>query len=173
MPPEFVEFTGKKDEHGQTKPYKCYKCKKPIKYAKFFGPDKKVLTTDGKEPYFDRDKKPMSNTGWPTDPLTKQIHECEGDNSGNTLEIKTKVVHNSQTLLEVLLANATDDEKSDIKRLFEESRKTAIQKLAKYVGVLSACESVEKLDNAFVGMISNQVNEDWIVNVVMRNLGIM
>ena len=119
--PEFVEFAGKKE-------YKCPKCKITIRYAKFFGDDKKVLTTDGKEPYFDRDKKPMSNTGWPTEcnetkPNYKQMHECSpiistaftpeselkrtdtldkhtGDNRGNTSESKTDVGHNSQTSID-------------------------------------------------------------------------
>jgi len=109
--PEFVEFAGKKE-------YKCPRCKAPIRYAKFFGDDQKILTTDGKEPYFDNTRKPMSNTGWPTDADTKQMHECSpkdvpesqlkktdtldsgwGDNRGNTSESKTDVGHNSQTQL--------------------------------------------------------------------------
>jgi len=90
--PEFVEFAGKKE-------YKCPRCKATIRYAKFFGKDKKVLTTDGAKPYFDKDRKPMSNTGWPTDPTTKQMHECKGDNRGNTtLGGSTDGGHNSQTI---------------------------------------------------------------------------
>ena len=68
--PQFVEFAGKKE-------YKCPKCKAVIRYAKYFGSDGKLLTTDGNEPYFDKDKKPLSNTGWPTNPNTKRMHECK------------------------------------------------------------------------------------------------
>jgi len=107
--PEFVEFAGKKE-------YKCPRCKAIIRYAKFFGDDKKILTTDGKEPYFDKDKKPMSNTGWPTDPNTKQMHECSpkqfpeselkinntldsgwGDNKGTTADDSITLVNDLQT----------------------------------------------------------------------------
>lgn len=76
--PQFVEFAGKKE-------YKCPKCKVVIRYAKFFGSDGKLLTTDGSEPYFDKDKKPMSNTGWPTDPNTKQMHECGTKRGGPSI----------------------------------------------------------------------------------------
>jgi len=67
---KFVEFAGKKE-------YKCPKCKKEIRYAKFFGSDGKILTTDGEEPNgkFGRD----SNTGWPAN-LDKTMHECHGQN---------------------------------------------------------------------------------------------
>ena len=106
----FVEFAGKKE-------YKCPKCKAVIRYAKFFGADKKVLTTDGKEPYFDRDRKPMSNTGWPTDPLTKQMHECGGDNSGNTSALKTDVGHNSQPRVKEIDFDALISEK-EMKRAY-------------------------------------------------------
>jgi len=74
---KFVEFAGKKD-------YKCPKCKATIRYAKFFGSDGKLLTTDGKEPYFDKDKKPMSNTGWPTNEMSKTMHECEHPQASET-----------------------------------------------------------------------------------------
>ena len=68
--PEFVEFAGKKE-------YKCSKCKATIRYAKFFGADKKLLTVDGKAVFAGYvDGKYKSNTGWPTDPDTKQMHEC-------------------------------------------------------------------------------------------------
>ena len=65
--PEFVEFAGKN-------PYKCLRCKMSIRYARFFGDDKKLLTTDGKPANnkFGKD----SNTGWATDPVTKQMHVC-------------------------------------------------------------------------------------------------
>ena len=83
--PKFVEFAGKKE-------YKCPKCKAVIRYAKFFGSDGKLLTTDGNEPYFDKDKKPMSNTGWPTDPNTQKMHECEKlTNSPATNETLTTI----------------------------------------------------------------------------------
>jgi len=61
---EFVEWTSK-----DPKPYKCKRCQAPIQYAKFWGPDKKLLTTDGKPEHW-------KNVGWPTDPKTKQMHEC-------------------------------------------------------------------------------------------------
>lgn len=158
MAPEFIEFAGKKD-------YTCFKCKKPIRYAKFAGPDGKLLTKDGEKPFSgERDGKFTSNTGWPTDPFTKLMHECEGDNKIDNIRAGNakleSVTHNSQTLLEVLTANAEEDEKKDILSYFESGRKSAIKKLARYAGVLSACESVERTEGVFVGMISNQVNED-------------
>jgi len=71
----FIEFTGKKAD--PPKLYKCPNCKKAgLRYAKFFGSDGELLTTDGKESYFDMSRKPISNTGWLTDPNTKVMHEC-------------------------------------------------------------------------------------------------
>jgi len=68
---KFVEFAGKKE-------YKCPKCKTTIRYAKYFGSDGKLLTVDGKEPFAGEvDGKFKSNTGWPTDPNTKTMHECD------------------------------------------------------------------------------------------------
>jgi len=66
---KFIEFAGKKE-------YKCPKCKTTIRYAKYFGSDGKLLTVDGKEPFAGMvDNKYKSNTGWPTDPNTKQMHD--------------------------------------------------------------------------------------------------
>jgi len=84
--PKFVKFAGKRD-------YKCPKCKTAtIKYAKFLGDDGKILTTDGQEPNnkFGRD----SNTGWPTNLNTKQIHECieEGNIQIGTVTISSKKI---------------------------------------------------------------------------------
>ncbi len=88
---EFVEFAGKKE-------YKCPKCKATIRYAKFFGSDKKLLTTDGKEPFGGMvDGKYKSNTGWPTNPNTKQMHEC--GESGTT------------QIGSIIIKNATDNTK--------------------------------------------------------------
>jgi len=70
---KFVEFAGKKE-------YKCPKCKGPIRYAKYFGSDGKLLTTDGKEAFGGMvDGKYKSNTGWPTNEMTKMMHECESE----------------------------------------------------------------------------------------------
>jgi len=70
--PKFVEWTSK-----TPKEYPCKNgCGVKIQYAKFFGSDGKLLTTDGEKPYFDNTKTPMSNTGWPTNPNTKQMHKC-------------------------------------------------------------------------------------------------
>ncbi len=41
--PKFAEFSSKTE-------YECKKCNKKIKYAKFFGPNNKILTIDGEEP---------------------------------------------------------------------------------------------------------------------------
>jgi len=145
--PEFVEFAGKKE-------YKCPRCKAPIRYAKFFGDDKKILTTDGKEPYFDNSKKPMSNTGFPTHPITKQMHECSpkqfpeselkisntlesgwGDNSGNTTDSSSiTVVHNSQTL--------TDMDKKVRDRIIEDAYLSAKFLIWKLEGVEKACKEL-------------------------------
>ena len=98
---EFVEFAGK-----NPKEYKCPKCKAVIKYAKFFGSDKKLLTTDGRLPWFDREKRPMSNTGWPTDPTTKQMHEC----TSQQLDEVNKALAKSETEIKRtdLLVNELD-----------------------------------------------------------------
>ena len=75
---KFVEYAGKKE-------YKCYKCKATIRYAKYFGSDGKLLTTDGKEPFAGQvDGKYKSNTGWPTNPMTKTMHECEHPQASET-----------------------------------------------------------------------------------------
>ena len=167
--PTFIEFTGKKE-------YKCPRCKAVIRYAKFFGNDKKVLTTDGKEPYFDRDKKPMSNSGWPTDPITKQMHECKpkydrelelkkldtllkdrekddtsdsgwGDNRGNTqLE---SVVHNSPSL--------NDMDKKVRDRIIDDAYLSAKFLVWKLEGVEKACKELGIELGPQSGMIFNQV----------------
>jgi len=138
--PEFVEFAGKTD-------YDCPKCKGKIRYAKFFGADKKLLTTDGKEPnkIFGRG----SNTGWPTDPNTKQMHECKGDNSGNTSESKTDVGHNSQPLTEM------DEKVRD--RIIEDAYLSAQFLIWKLEGVEKACKELGIDLGQVSGMIFKEV----------------
>jgi len=140
--PEFVEFAGKS-------PYKCPKCKDPIRYAKFFGADKKILTTDGKEPnkIFGRG----SNTGWPTDPETKQMHECKGDNSRNTsLDSSTDVGHNSQTQL-------TDMDKKVRDRMVDDAYQQAMFMIFKLQGVEKACKDFGIELGQVSGMIFKEV----------------
>jgi len=63
--PKFVEWTTK-----TPKEYPCKKgCGVKIQYAKFFGSDGKLLTTDGKP-------ETWQNVGWPTNPNTQKMHEC-------------------------------------------------------------------------------------------------
>jgi len=146
---EFVEFTGKKTD--PPKLYKCPKCKVVgFRYAKFFGSDGKLLTTDGKEPYFDMDRKPISNSGWLTDPQTKQIHECKGDNRGNTSESKTDVGHNSQTQL-------TDLDKKVRDRIIDDAYLSAKFLIWKLEGVEKACKELGIEAGAKSGMVFNQV----------------
>jgi len=148
--PEFVEFAGKK-------PYKCPKCKVEIRYAKFFGSDKKLLTTDGKEPNktFGRG----SNTGWPTDPVTKQMHECSTGISTAFTPITTitnfddsssvTVVHNSQPL--------TDMDEKVRDRIIEDAYLSAKFLIWKLEGVEKACKELGIELGPQSGMVFNQV----------------
>jgi len=150
MLPEFVEFAGKKE-------YKCPKCKTVIRYAKFFGGDKKLLTTDGKEPWAGEDNsgRYKTNTGWPTDPITKQIHECKGDNRGNTsggavVNKIPDVVHNSQTQLTKIDEKVRD-------RIIEDAYLRAKFLIWKLEGVEKACKELGKEIGPVSGMVYNQV----------------
>ena len=173
---EFVEFVGKKE-------YKCPKCKGVIRYAKFFGEDKKVLTTDGKEPYFDQSKKPMSNTGWPTNPVTKRMHECKsklqlepvlnnletldsgwGDNRRNTFGgavdkiIKfPDVEHNSQPL--------NDMDKKVMLKMEDDAYHDAQFMIWTLQGVEKACRKL----SIEVGPISGMIFKEVCENIRRRN----
>ena len=166
--PEFVEFAGKKE-------YKCPRCKAVIRYAKFFGDDKKVLTTDGEEPYFDRDKKPMSNTGWPTDPITKQMHQCkpkydrelelkkldtllEEREKDNTSESKTDVVHNVKTILSEL-------DKKVMDKIIDDAYHDAQLMIGTLTGVERACKEL----SIEVGPISGMIFKEVCENIRRRN----
>jgi len=136
--PEFVEFAGQKT-------YQCPKCKAEIRYAKFFGPDKKLLTTDGKEPFGKEiDGKYKSNTGWPTNPNTKQMHECSQKSESLKREI-TDVEELSEIDKKVrdrIILDAYDRAKFLIWKL------EGVEKACKELGVERGPQS---------GMIFNQV----------------
>ena len=151
--PEFVEFAGKKE-------YKCPRCKAVIRYAKFFGDDKKVLTTDGKEPYFDRDKKPMSNSGWPTDPITKQMHECKGDNSGNKgseLGVVQSSTHSGENRIGHNSPSLTDMDKKVRDRIIDDAYLSAKFLIWKLEGVEQACKELGIELGQVSGMIFKEV----------------
>jgi len=154
MLPEFVEFAGKKE-------YKCPKCKTVIRYAKFFGGDKKLLTTDGKEPWAGEDNsgRYKTNTGWPTNAITKTIHECsevyhkksEGDNRGNTtLGGSTDGGHNSQTQLTKIDEKVRD-------RIIEDAYLRAKFLIWKLEGVEKACDELGIERGAVSGMVYKEV----------------
>lgn len=135
----FVEFAGKKE-------YKCPRCKAPIKYAKFFGDDGKLLTTDGKEPFAGQvDGKFKSNTGWPTDPNTKQMHECGSQNSES---------HKSET------KKLTSIDSQVSKRIITDAYERAKLLIFKLEGVEKACTELGIELGAKSGMIFNQVCEE-------------
>jgi len=140
----FVEFAGKKE-------YKCPKCKAPIRYAKYFGSDGKLLTTDGKEPYFDKSKKPMSNTGWPTNEMNKTMHQCEAP-----------VAKESEIIDKSLLdkePQVKDFESIVLKNAEEEAYLTAKKELAHLRGVRRACNEDQETDPPVQGMIFNKTSE--------------
>jgi len=91
--PKFVEWTTK-----TPKEYPCKRgCGVKIQYAKFFGSDGKLLTTDGKP-------ETWQNVGWPTNPNTKKMHECGKDTTPdgkNTQEQSTtsSTAFTGQTLM--------------------------------------------------------------------------
>ena len=161
---EFVEFAGKKE-------YECPKCKAKIRYAKFFGSDKKILTTDGKEPnkIFGRG----SNTGWPTDPITKQMHECPPKDVPESELKRTDTLHtgdNRETtavdvLLNTLVAIAPPNQQPELSeidkkvrdRIIQESYNSAMILIFKLRGVEKACKELGIELGAKSGMIFNQV----------------
>jgi len=147
--PEFVEFAGKKE-------YKCPRCKAIIRYAKFFGPDKKILTTDGKEPYFDKDRKPMSNTGWPTNPETKQMHECSPKSIPES-ELKRTDTLDGSGSHRLNPQPLTDMDKKVRDRIIEDAYISAKFLIWKLRGVEKACDELNIESGAKSGMIFNQV----------------
>lgn len=143
---EFVEFIGKKVD--PPKLYKCPKCKVVgFRYAKFFGSDGKLLTTDGKEPYFDMDRKPISNSGWLTDPQTKQMHEC------SPKQVPESQLKRTDTLDDSL----TDLDKKVRDRIIQDAYERAKFLIWKLQGVEKACKELGIEAGAKSGMIFNQV----------------
>jgi len=160
--PEFVEWAGKN-------PYKCPDCKAPIRYAKFFGSDKKILTLDGKPPNkkFGKD----SNTGWPTDPETKQMHECAPkDIPESELKISNTLdsgwIDNSQTQKIISpsgligpfeVPQLTDIDKKVRDRMIEDAYVRAKFLIWKLQGVEKACKELGIQLGPQSGMVFNQV----------------
>ena len=149
---EFVEWTSK-----TPKPYKCKKCKEPIQYAKFFGSDKKLLTTDGKEPWFDNSKIPMSNTGWPTDPLTKQMHNCPSD-PGPIEKTGNEPDGTKQTPLSEL-------DKKVMDKIIDDAYHDAQLMIGTLTGVERACKEL----SIEVGPISGMIFKEVCENIRRRN----
>jgi len=143
--PEFVEFAGSKG-------YQCPKCRADIRYAKFFGDDKKLLTTDGKEPNkkFGRD----SNTGWPAEhnPLTKEtkIHECKGDIPDSKL-LQTAILHPPK------VKELTDIDKKVRDRIIEDAYLRAKFLIWKLEGVEKACKELGVEIGPPSGMVFKEV----------------
>ena len=152
--PKFVEFAGK-----NPKEYKCPRCKAVIKYAKFFGSDGKLLTTDGKEPWFDREKRPMSNTGWMTN-ADKTMHECEKKPlMPNESEIIDKSLL-SQTFDKTVELSHTPQPKDFDSLLMKNAEDEAYQytklTLAYLRGVRRACKEEGIEDPPVQGMVFNK-----------------
>jgi len=143
--PTFVEFAGKKE-------YKCPKCKDVIRYAKFFGSDKKLLTTDGKESWAGEDDsgRYKTNTGWPTDPITKQIHECSKDIPDSKV-LQTAILHPAK------VKELTDIDKKVRDRIIEDAYLRAKFLIWKLEGVEKACKELGKEIGPVSGMVYNQV----------------
>jgi len=143
--PEFVEFAGKKE-------YKCPKCKAVIRYAKFFGGDKKLLTTDGKEPWAGEDDngRYKTNTGWPTHPITKQIHECEGKSQEIPVKPKDGIIQPPLTQLTKIDEKVRD-------RIIEDAYLRAKFLIWKLKGVEKACDELRIERGAVSGMVYKEV----------------
>jgi len=150
MLPEFVEFAGKKE-------YKCPKCKAVIRYAKFFGGDKKLLTTDGKEPWAGEDDngKYKTNTGWPTHPVTKQIHECSPKGFAETELKQTNTLDKSTNPQNT--EELTKFDKVVIDRIIQDAYERAKFLIWKLEGVEKACKELGKEIGPVSGMVYNQV----------------
>jgi len=146
MLPKFVEFAGSKG-------YQCPKCRADIRYAKFFGDDKKLLTTDGKEPWAGEDDsgRYKTNTGWPTDPTTKQIHECKEKSQEITVKTQDGNFH---TQFPTQLTKI-DEKVRD--RIIEDAYLRAKFLIWKLEGVEKACKELGKEIGPVSGMVYNQV----------------
>lgn len=170
--PQFIEFTGKKlmkDE--KPKLYQCFTCKeKGFRYAKFFGSDGKILTTDGKEPYFDMKRKPMSNSGWLVDPNTKKMHECKEKPTLNDLSVSyidnTPKTPQSNINYEVavkrtdlLTPQAKDFDSLLLKNGEEEAYHIAKLVIAHLRGVRRACKEEGIEDGPVSGMVFNKTGD--------------
>ena len=144
---EFVEWAGK-----NPKEYKCPKCKAVIKYAKFFGSDGKLLTNDGKEPWFDREKRPMSNTGWMTN-TDKTMHEC------SKIDVIDKTQSEAETNVkrtDLLTPQAKEFDSLLMKNGEEEAYQYANLTLAYLRGVRRACKENGVEEPAVQGMVFNK-----------------
>jgi len=146
MLPEFVEFAGSKG-------YQCPKCRADIRYAKFFGDDKKLLTTDGKEPNkkFGRD----SNTGWAADPITKQIHECKPKTFPESALKKTDTLDKSINPQNTEALTKFD--KVVIDRIIQDAYERAKFLIWKLQGVEKACDELGIDRGAVSGMVYKEV----------------
>jgi len=143
---EFVEWTSK-----EPKPYKCKRCQAPIQYAKFFGPDKKLLTTDGKPAQW-------KNVGWPTDPKTKQMHECAPKDAPESDLKRTELITSPSGLIgpfEVPQLNDIDKKVRD--RMIEDAYVRAKFLIWKLQGVEKACKELGIELGPQSGMVFNQV----------------
>ena len=162
--PEFVEFAGKKE-------YKCPRCKAPIRYAKFFGPDKKILTTDGKEAWAGEDEqgKFKTNTGWPTNPETKQMHECKTEllQPLNEVTADTRILRGVKDVPEDTgwedpneKQSLTEIDKKVRDRIIQDAYEIARFKIWKLQGVEKACKELGIEFGAKSGMIFNAVDRE-------------
>ena len=154
---KFVEFAGKKE-------YKCPRCKAPIRYAKYFGSDGKLLTTDGKEPFAGNvDGKFKSNTGWPTDEVSKTMHEC---NKKQDPHYEDAVLDNEPINYEegvkrtdLLTPQAKDFDSIIMKNAEEEAYHTAKLVIAHLRGVKRACKEDGIEEGPVSGMVFNKTED--------------
>ena len=142
--PEFVEFAGK----GV---YKCPRCKGNIRYARFFGPDKNLLTTDGNPANnkFGRD----SNTGFATNPETKQMHECPPKDVPESQLKKIDTLDSGWGDTKSLKVKEFPLDEIIIKKQIEEDNKLLPLIWARYMNVKNFVLSKDETNPALFGLV--------------------
>ena len=146
--PSFADFAGKKT-------YVCKKCNKGIQYAKFFGDDGKLITTDGKEPNgkFGKESNVFTTSVFPD----KTLHECYPVEWPMKTPPEPKESQLKDMTLLLDIPAQTELDKKVLDRETKDSYQQTFLLVARYKGVRQACLEC-KIDNpAVIGMFFNQL----------------
>jgi len=146
----FADYAGKKT-------YTCKKCNKELRYAKFFKPDGKILTKDGKEPdgLYTKDTNVFSTSILADN---KELHTCYNIEWPS---LQPKDVPESQLKqIDILDDSLTDMDKKVMEKMVDDAYHDAQFMLWTLQGVEKACKEAGVELGPKSGMIFNQVCEN-------------